>query len=52
MIDAVLRYEGYVVQSTGDGIFMSITTEDVQASQRARLLLSELGGRMQGEGRS
>ena len=34
-----------------DVVCMSITSVDVQVSERARLLLSEVGGRLQGEGR-
>jgi hypothetical protein len=35
----------------GDVLCMSVTSEDVQVSERARLLLNELGGRLQSEGR-
>jgi len=34
-----------------DVVCMSVTSEDVQASERARLLLIEAGGRVQSEGR-
>jgi hypothetical protein len=34
-----------------DVLCMSVTSEDVQVSERAQLLLNELGGRLQSEGR-
>jgi hypothetical protein len=34
-----------------DVLCMSVTREDVQVSEHARLLLNELGGRLQSEGR-
>ncbi len=61
MIDAVHRYDGYVVQSTGDGIFAlfgaPIAHEDhpqrtLFAALRIQEELRRYGERLQGEGRS
>ncbi len=61
MIDAVHRYDGYVVQSTGDGIFAlfgaPIADEDhpqraLYAALRIQEELRRYGERLQGEGRA
>jgi hypothetical protein len=43
MIDAVLRYDGYIVQSTGDGIFALFSAAGVSFDLRRPMLRSEGG---------
>jgi len=61
MIDAVRRYDGYIVQSTGDGIFAlfgaPVAHEDhpqraLYAALRMQEELRRYGGKLQAEGRA
>ena len=61
MIDAVRRYDGYIVQSTGDGIFAlfgaPVAHEDhpqraLYAALRMQEELRRYGSKLQGEGRA
>jgi hypothetical protein len=47
--DVAKRLPWYI--KPADVLCMSVTSEDVQLSERARLLLNEPGGRLQSEGR-
>jgi hypothetical protein len=47
--DVAKRLPGFIKPS--DVLCMSVTSEDVQSSERARLLLIEAGSRVQSEGR-